>query len=158
VINCVSECLKLQLVKDPKALKEKIVALWEELSQDEPENQKRPANLEELTVMVTRELARRVVHLANYLRAGTAALPHNIAHSLHLAADYCIHLADVILKVKRHYHVLMYLLCHHYHHHYLQHQHHHHHHQYLKHHHHHYYHLRPSTTLLVIIALPRPGR
>jgi len=86
------------LVKDPKALKEKIVALWLELSQDEPENQKRPANLEELTVMVTRELARRVVHLANYLRAGVAALPQNVAHSLHVAADYCVHLADVMVK------------------------------------------------------------
>jgi hypothetical protein len=86
------------LVKDPKALKEKIVALWLELSQDEPENQKRPANLEELTMLVTRELARRVVHLANYLRAGVAALPQNIAHSMHVAADYCIHLADVIVK------------------------------------------------------------
>jgi len=86
------------LVKDPKALKDKIVALWLELSQDEPENQKRPANLEELTVVVTRELARRVVHLANYLRAGVATLPQNIAHSLHVAADYCTHLADVIVK------------------------------------------------------------
>jgi len=86
------------LVKDPKALKEKVVALWHQLSQDEPENQKRPANLEELTVMVTREMARRVVHLANYLRAGVAALPQNIAHSLHLASDYCIHLADVMVK------------------------------------------------------------
>ena len=89
----------MQLVKDPKALKEKIVALWQQLSQDEPENQKRPANLEELTVMVTRELARRVVHLANYLRAGVATLPHNVSHSLHVAADYCIHLADVMVKV-----------------------------------------------------------
>jgi hypothetical protein len=89
----------MQLVKDPKALKEKIVALWIQLSEDEPENQKRPANLEELTVMVTRELARRVVHLANYLRAGVATLPHNFAHSVHVAADYCIHLADVMVKV-----------------------------------------------------------
>lgn len=86
------------LVKDPKALKEKIVALWDELSQDEPENQQRPANLEELTVVVTRELARRVVHLANYMRTGIAALPQNIAHSLHIAADYCTHLADFMVK------------------------------------------------------------
>ena len=98
-MHSVSVCLKIQLVKDPKALKEKIVALWLELSQDEPENQKRPANLEELTVMVTRELARRVVHLTNYLRAGVAALPQNIAHSLQVAADYCSHLADVMVKV-----------------------------------------------------------
>jgi len=98
-VDSVNDCLKTQLVKDPKALKEKIVALWLELSQDEPENQKRPANLEELTVVVTRELARRVVHLANYMRAGVAALPQNVAHSMQVAADYCIHLADVIVKV-----------------------------------------------------------
>jgi len=86
------------LVKDPKTLKENILALYAELSKDEPENQKRPANLEELTVMVTRELARRVVHLANYLGAGVSALPQNVSHSLHVAADYCIHLADVMVK------------------------------------------------------------
>ncbi|XP_069680279.1 lipid storage droplets surface-binding protein 1 isoform X3 [Periplaneta americana] len=86
------------LAKDPKALKEKAAALWEELSKDEPENQTRPENLEQLTVMVTRELARRVVHMVNYSRAGLATLPHTISQSLHLAADYCNQLADTIFK------------------------------------------------------------
>ncbi|KDR24318.1 lipid storage droplets surface-binding protein 1 isoform X2 [Zootermopsis nevadensis] len=87
------------LVKDPKALKEKVVALWAELSKDEPENQQRPANLEQLTVMVTRELARRVVHLINYSQEGISTLPQTISQSLHIAADYCTQLTDIVVKV-----------------------------------------------------------
>lgn len=86
------------LAKDPKALKEKVSELWEELSKDEPENQKRPENLEELTVMVTRELARRVVHLVNFSKAGISNLPQTISHTLHHAADYCTQLADSLVK------------------------------------------------------------
>jgi hypothetical protein len=91
----------MQMAKDPKALKEKVEALWAELSKDEPENQERPANLEELTVMVTRELARRLVHLVNYSRAGIAAFPQTISQSLQVAADYCAQLADIV-KVTGH--------------------------------------------------------
>jgi hypothetical protein len=94
-----SDCPLMQLAKDPKALKEKVAALWAELSKDEPENQQRPVNLEQLTVMVTRELARRVVHLVNYSREGIATLPQTISHSLHIAADYCTQLADIVVKV-----------------------------------------------------------
>jgi hypothetical protein len=88
-----------QLAKDPKALKEKLAALWTELSKDEPENQERPTNLEQLTVMVTRELARRVVHLVNYSREGIASFPPAISNSLHIAANYCTQLADFVVKV-----------------------------------------------------------
>jgi hypothetical protein len=95
-----SDCPITQLAKDPKTLKEKLAALWAELSKDEPENQERPVNLEQLAVMVTRELARRVVHLVNYSREGIAAFPPTISHSLHVAADYCTQLADFFVKVK----------------------------------------------------------
>lgn len=40
--------------------------LWTYLSNDEPENQARPQTIEELIVLVTRESARRLVHLVNY--------------------------------------------------------------------------------------------
>lgn len=86
------------LAKDPKTLKEKLAALWAELSKDKPEKQERPANLEQLTVMVTRELARRVVHLVNYSREGIAAFSPIISHSLHVASDYCTQLADFVVK------------------------------------------------------------
>lgn len=98
-ISSMSDCPLMQLARDPKALKEKVAVLWAELSKDEPENQQRPANLEQLTVMVTRELARRVVHLVNYSREGITMLPQTISHSLHLAADYCAQLTDVVVKV-----------------------------------------------------------
>ena len=88
-----------QLAKDPKTLKEKAAELWAELSKDEPENQKRPENLEELTIMVTRELARRVVHLVNFSKAGIYTLPQTISHTLHHAAEYCTQLADSLVKV-----------------------------------------------------------
>lgn len=39
---------------------------WQLLSKDEPENQARPQNVEELIVLVTRESARKFVHLINY--------------------------------------------------------------------------------------------
>ncbi|KAJ9578809.1 hypothetical protein L9F63_004959 [Diploptera punctata] len=86
------------LAKDPKTLKEKAAELWSELSKDEPENQKRPENLEELTIMVTRELARRVVHLVNFSKVGISTLPQTISDTLHHAADYCTHLADLLVK------------------------------------------------------------
>jgi hypothetical protein len=81
-------------------LKEKLAALWTELSKDEPENQEKSANLEQLTIMVTRELARRVVHLVNYSRESIAAFPPAISHSLHVAANYCTQLADFVVKVR----------------------------------------------------------
>jgi hypothetical protein len=97
-----SDCPITQLAKDPKALKEKLAALWAELSKDEPENQERPANLEQLTVMVARELARRVVHLVNYSRGGIAVFSPIISHSLHVVAEYCTQLADFVVKVTLH--------------------------------------------------------
>ncbi|PNF35291.1 Lipid storage droplets surface-binding protein 1 [Cryptotermes secundus] len=86
------------LAKDPKALKEKLAALWEDLSKDEPVKQERPANLEQLTVMVTKELARRVVHIVNYSRGGIAALSPIISQSLRVTAVYCTLLADFVVK------------------------------------------------------------
>ncbi len=41
--------------------------LWNYLSEDEPENQARPQTLEQLIVLLTRESARKMVHVTNYL-------------------------------------------------------------------------------------------
>lgn len=49
--------------------------LWMYLSKDEPENQARPQNIEELIVLVTRESARRLVHLVNYTGITATKLP-----------------------------------------------------------------------------------
>lgn len=41
--------------------------LWNYLSADEPENQARPQTLEQLIVLLTRETARKMVHVTNFL-------------------------------------------------------------------------------------------
>lgn len=41
--------------------------LWNYLSADEPENQARPQTLEQLIVLLTREMARKMVHVTNFL-------------------------------------------------------------------------------------------
>lgn len=41
--------------------------LWNYLSQDEPENQARPQTLEQLILLLTRESARKMVHVTNFL-------------------------------------------------------------------------------------------
>ncbi|XP_065157054.1 lipid storage droplets surface-binding protein 1-like, partial [Atheta coriaria] len=51
------------IATDPKLALQKGRELWATLSKDEPENQARPENLEQLIVLLTRETARRVVHL-----------------------------------------------------------------------------------------------
>lgn len=55
-----------QVATDPQLAYQKAQELWAHLSKDEPENQHRPENIEELLVLLTRESARRVVHLINF--------------------------------------------------------------------------------------------
>ncbi|KAL5284073.1 PLIN2.2 family protein [Megaselia abdita] len=63
------------IVTDPKKAFEKGNELWEYLSKDEPENQARPQTLEQLIVLLTRESARRVVHLVNFTSNAASNLP-----------------------------------------------------------------------------------
>lgn len=55
-----------QIATDPVLAWQKAKELFAELSQPEPENQARPATLEELVVLLTRETARKMVHLIHY--------------------------------------------------------------------------------------------
>ncbi|CAD1476176.1 unnamed protein product, partial [Heterotrigona itama] len=66
------------LATDPKLAFQKAKELWKTLSLPEPENQARPTTLEQLLVLLTRESARRIVHLVN----GTAALASKAPSSL----------------------------------------------------------------------------
>nr|CAD7413376.1 unnamed protein product [Timema cristinae] len=86
------------LARDPKAVKEKAMALWVELSKNEPENQARPTTLEQLLVMLTRESARRVVHLANHVSANVAKLPHYLTVAVHEVVDYTTMFTDMLLR------------------------------------------------------------
>jgi perilipin-2 len=69
------------IITDPRQFMQKIRELWSFLSADEPENQARPQTLEQLIVMLTRESARRVVHLTNYGVAAIGKIPRNIKAS-----------------------------------------------------------------------------
>ena len=82
----------LQLAKDPKAFAQKMKDLWSHLSQDEPENQAPPQSLEQLIVMLTREGARRFVHVANFTATTTYNIPKHakeyITYSIGLFSEY----------------------------------------------------------------------
>lgn len=54
---------------------QKAKELWSYLSQEEPENQARPVTLEQLIVLLTRESARRVVHIVNFGANVAANIP-----------------------------------------------------------------------------------
>lgn len=65
----------LKIATDPKLALQKGRELWADLSKDEPENQARPQTIEELIVLITRESARRMVHLANYTGTTASKVP-----------------------------------------------------------------------------------
>lgn len=73
--------------------------LWESLSKDEPENQARPENLEQLIVLLTRESARRVVHFINFTSAIISKVPRHITNSFLATLSKFLHFADSMVKV-----------------------------------------------------------
>lgn len=89
----------LQLARDPKLFMEKAKEMWLELSKDEPENQVPPANLEQLVAMLTREMARRVVHLTNYTGAKVVVFSQYGMHAAHIGALNAVWWADHLIKV-----------------------------------------------------------
>lgn len=74
--------------------------MWTNLSKDEPENQARPKNLEELIVLLTRESARRVVHLINYTSEKVAKVPAKVSNTVVAVTNSCLQLVDSVIKVK----------------------------------------------------------
>lgn len=89
----------MQIATDPKLALQKGRELWASLSKDEPENQARPENLEQLIVLLTRESARRVVHLINYTSAGLAKLPVRVSHTLQVTTGKFLQIVDSLIKV-----------------------------------------------------------
>ncbi|XP_073990049.1 lipid storage droplets surface-binding protein 1-like isoform X2 [Rhodnius prolixus] len=85
-------------IKDPKQFIETMKTLWINLSKDEPENQVPPANLEQLITMLTRESARRLVHLTNFTISTAANLPSIVMQGLTILNLYAVHLLDKITK------------------------------------------------------------
>ncbi|XP_017772331.1 PREDICTED: lipid storage droplets surface-binding protein 1-like isoform X2 [Nicrophorus vespilloides] len=86
------------IATDPKMALQKGRELWMSLSKDEPENQARPENMEQLIVLLTRETARRVVHLVNFTAQGVGKIPRRVSRLVHGIANSCFQLLDTILK------------------------------------------------------------
>ncbi|XP_026330170.1 lipid storage droplets surface-binding protein 1 isoform X2 [Hyposmocoma kahamanoa] len=80
---------------DPVLAWKKAKELYASLSQPEPENQARPATLEELMVLLARETARKVVHLINYTHTD---LPRNVRQGWILVTKHVSTAADALLK------------------------------------------------------------
>ncbi|XP_025209070.1 lipid storage droplets surface-binding protein 1 isoform X2 [Melanaphis sacchari] len=86
------------LAKDPKAFSEKMKAIWKHLSEDEPENQKPPENIEQLIEMLSREGARRFVHVTNFLAKNISMGPAYLGHTITYVTQEAAILADQIIK------------------------------------------------------------
>lgn len=70
------------------------------MSLPEPENQARPATLEQLLVLLTRESARRIVHLVNGATSLAAKTPRWIGKLLIRISRRLLTLTDATLKVE----------------------------------------------------------
>lgn len=90
------------MVKDPKQFAANMKALWAHLSEDEPENQIPPANLEQLIAMITRETARRFVHLTNFSVTTAYKLPGFTAQAIHFITHETNKVINQLLKELRH--------------------------------------------------------
>ncbi|CAH2085835.1 unnamed protein product [Euphydryas editha] len=84
------------VVSDPVLAWQKAKELYASLSQPEPENQARPDTLEQLLVLLSRETARKIVHLINYTHND---LPKNIRQGLSIVTSHMTIVTDSILKM-----------------------------------------------------------
>ncbi|XP_076388907.1 lipid storage droplet-1 isoform X2 [Megachile rotundata] len=88
-----------RLATDPKLAYKKAKELWATLSLPEPENQARPATLEQLLVLLTRESARRIVHLVNGTTALAARTPRDVGRILMKLSHQLLAVADATLQM-----------------------------------------------------------
>ncbi|KAH8418089.1 hypothetical protein KR222_011574, partial [Zaprionus bogoriensis] len=89
------------IATDPKLAMQKARELWGYLSADEPENQARPVTLEQLIVLLTRESARRVVHLVNFSANVASNIPRNLAHTTTEVVHHIIYMNNRIITITR---------------------------------------------------------
>ncbi|XP_018400671.1 PREDICTED: lipid storage droplets surface-binding protein 1 isoform X2 [Cyphomyrmex costatus] len=87
------------IATDPKLATQKAKALWASLSQPEPENQARPDTLEQLLVLLTRESARRIVHLVNGTVTLAARTPRHLSHLLAQLSHQLLTVVDASLQM-----------------------------------------------------------
>ncbi|XP_030563901.1 lipid storage droplets surface-binding protein 1 isoform X2 [Drosophila novamexicana] len=89
------------IATDPKQAMQKAKELWGYLSADEPENQARPVTLEQLIVLLTRESARRVVHLVNFSANVASNIPKHLAHTTTEVVHHIIYINNRIITISR---------------------------------------------------------
>lgn len=78
---------------------EKMKAIWVHLSKDEPENQKPPENIEELIEMLSREGARRFVHVTNFVVKNIYKAPEYARRAYNYTVQEFGILLDKFIKV-----------------------------------------------------------
>uniref|UniRef100_A0A0K8U8Q3 Lipid storage droplets surface-binding protein 1 n=1 Tax=Bactrocera latifrons TaxID=174628 RepID=A0A0K8U8Q3_BACLA len=91
----------LQIATDPKLALQKAKELWDYLSEDEPENQARPVSLEQLIVLLTRESARRLVHLVNFSANIASTIPKKLSHTTTEVVHHIIILNNRIISITK---------------------------------------------------------
>ncbi|XP_054747457.1 lipid storage droplets surface-binding protein 1 [Anastrepha obliqua] len=89
------------IATDPKMALQKAKDLWEYLSEDEPENQARPISLEQLIVLLTRESARRLVHLVNFSAHIAANIPKTVSHTTTEVVHHIIYFNNRIISITK---------------------------------------------------------
>ncbi|KAJ8724609.1 hypothetical protein PYW08_016083 [Mythimna loreyi] len=80
---------------DPALAWKKAKELYASLSAPEPENQARPATLEELVVLLTRETARKMVHLIHYTQND---LPKNVRQGMAIITKGLTAASEALMK------------------------------------------------------------
>lgn len=87
------------IATDPIMAFKKCKELWASLSLPEPENQARPATLEQLLVLLTRESARRIVHVVNGTAALASKAPRSFGIVLMTISHQLLAIANSTLKM-----------------------------------------------------------
>ncbi|XP_057321671.1 lipid storage droplets surface-binding protein 1 isoform X2 [Microplitis mediator] len=99
-IECVHILMNIfkLIVTDPKMAYQKSKELWAVLSLAEPENQERPHTIDQLLVLLTRESARRIVHLINATTAFATRTPRRIKIIMMTVSHQLLSIAEATLK------------------------------------------------------------
>ncbi|XP_055587645.1 lipid storage droplets surface-binding protein 1 isoform X2 [Uranotaenia lowii] len=86
------------IATNPRLAMQKGVDLWKYLSADEPENQARPKTMEQLVVLLTRESARKVVHLLNFTATSVTKIPKKIRSQTNELVHHFLYATDRLIK------------------------------------------------------------
>ncbi|KAH0562929.1 lipid storage droplets surface-binding protein 1 isoform X1 [Cotesia glomerata] len=97
-VHMIMDVMKL-IVTNPKMAYKKSKELWAILSLAEPENQERPQTLEQLIVLLTRESARRVVHIINAATALATRIPRRTKIIMMTVSHQILSITESTLKM-----------------------------------------------------------